>query len=214
MPPPTGEPLSTHLAVRTRFFDRQVLDALAAGVAQVVVLGAGYDDRALRFRAPGVHYFEVDHPATQRDKRRRLGRIGVSPGEIALISLDFRDDDLVAVLGAAGHDASQQTLFICEGLFIYLNLNATVRLLQASRSCASAGSRLAASLATHPDGEDSQVVVANANRIRRHSRREPWLTILPAARQLQLLETAGWSTEPGDRSTEVRGMLLVLARAT
>lgn len=214
MRPAAGERLTTHLTVRTRFFDRQVLDAIADGVQQIVVLGAGYDDRALRFRAPGVRYFEVDHPSTQRDKRRRLGRIGVSAGEISLISVDFRDDDLAAALEGAVHDRSKSTLFLCEGLLIYLNLNVTVRLLEATRSCAAADSRFAASLATHPDGEDSQAVLAAANGIRRHSRREPWLTILPAARQLELLDAAGWTTEPRDTFTEVRGMLLVLARAT
>jgi len=34
-----------------------------------VILGAGYDDRALRFRSPGVRFFELDHPDTQADKR-------------------------------------------------------------------------------------------------------------------------------------------------
>ena len=60
------------LIARTRFFDDRVLAALSAGIRQVVILGAGYDDRALRFRSPGVRFFELDHPATQADKARRL----------------------------------------------------------------------------------------------------------------------------------------------
>src|SRR5258708_23106982 len=57
---------------RTRFVDEQVLAAIAAGVRQIVICGAGYDDRALRFRSDGVRYFELDQPATQADKLRRL----------------------------------------------------------------------------------------------------------------------------------------------
>ena len=60
------------ILARTRFFDDQVLAAISAGVGQVVICGAGYDDRALRFRSPGVRFFELDHPATQADKLRRL----------------------------------------------------------------------------------------------------------------------------------------------
>jgi O-methyltransferase involved in polyketide biosynthesis len=60
-----------YLAARTSFFDNQTLEALDAGLAQVVIVGAGYDGRALRFRKSGVRFLELDHPSTQRDKRRR-----------------------------------------------------------------------------------------------------------------------------------------------
>src|SRR5450432_2277463 len=54
MRPAPIERLRPMLAARTGFFDQAVLTALAAGVGQVVICGAGYDDRALRFRTPGV----------------------------------------------------------------------------------------------------------------------------------------------------------------
>src|ERR1700678_2095156 len=50
--------LRAHLTARTRFIDGQVLSALGRDVDQIVLLGAGYDDRPLRFRAPGVRFFE------------------------------------------------------------------------------------------------------------------------------------------------------------
>src|SRR5271166_5603828 len=64
--------LRPSIEARTRFVDEQVLAAIAAGVRQIVICGAGYDDSALRFRSDGVRYFELDHPATQADKLRRL----------------------------------------------------------------------------------------------------------------------------------------------
>jgi methyltransferase (TIGR00027 family) len=75
------------MARRTAFFDRASLAALERGVRQVVVLGAGYDGRALRFATPGVTWFEVDHPATQSDKRARLAALGARTDGIAHASL-------------------------------------------------------------------------------------------------------------------------------
>ena len=60
------------MAARTRFFDEQTQAAIHADVSQVVILGAGYDGRAMRFADPGTRFFEVDQTATQADKRRRL----------------------------------------------------------------------------------------------------------------------------------------------
>src|SRR4029077_13971917 len=68
-----------YLAVRTAFFDRGVTGALGRTVAQVVVGAAGYDGHAFRYAKPGVRWFEVDHPATQRDKLRRLERLRPPP---------------------------------------------------------------------------------------------------------------------------------------
>jgi methyltransferase (TIGR00027 family) len=59
------------VGARTCFFDEAVVAGLDAGVRQVVVLGAGYDSRAWRLARTGVRFFEVDHPATQADKRMR-----------------------------------------------------------------------------------------------------------------------------------------------
>src|SRR6476469_6821790 len=64
-----------YMQVRTRILDDILLEFVARGGTQVVLLGAGYDCRALRFaeRLAGATVFEVDHPATQGRKRRVLG---------------------------------------------------------------------------------------------------------------------------------------------
>ena len=109
-----------YMQVRTR-----VIDDIARAFEgpQVVVLGAGYDCRALRLpELAAKHVFEVDHPATQGHKRRVLERLGVaSPARY--LSWDFETepvDDLPAALAAAGHDASAPTLTIWEGVTMYL----------------------------------------------------------------------------------------------
>jgi methyltransferase (TIGR00027 family) len=184
--------LRARLAARTQFFDEQVLAALGRGVRQVVILGAGYDDRGLRFRSPGVRYFELDHPATQADKRRRLTRMRADLSGLTLIAADFRDDDVGAALDAAGHNCSQASLFICEGLLVYLDQDAVIGLLSALRSRSGDDSTLAVSLAVHREGLDSAQVVAAANARRPNGAAEPWRTIRAEADHLSLLTRAGW----------------------
>lgn len=206
--------LRDHLLARTKFFDAVVLDALGRGIDQIVIVGAGYDDRAFRFRSPGVRFFELDHPATQADKRRRVEALGDGP---TFVAADFTRDSVADALAGGGHDASRPTLFICEGLVIYLEANEIVELLAALRSCAAEGSELAISLAVHPEGVPSSAVVNAANVARRGGRGEPWRTILPTAEHLALLQKAGWAEEEArddsDLVPQARPMRSLLVRA-
>src|SRR5262249_21227801 len=106
-----GDGFLRFLVLRTRFFDDAVVGAIDHGVQQIVVLGAGYDARALRFHTPGVRFFEVDHPATQADKRARLEHVGASLDGITFVAADFTEPGLAEALATAGHDPSRPTLF-------------------------------------------------------------------------------------------------------
>jgi methyltransferase (TIGR00027 family) len=187
------ESLRPRIEARTRFIDQRVLAALAGGVRQVVICGAGYDDRALRFRESGVRYFELDHAGTQADKAARLATVpGTGP---VLVQADFSRDDVDALLDAAGHDASQPTLFICEGLLVYLGYADCLRLLAVLATRAASGSELVVTLAVHADGLDTELVLTSANAARRTGRTEPWRTILPRADHLAMLAEAGWQVQ-------------------
>jgi methyltransferase (TIGR00027 family) len=184
--------LRPSIAARTEFVDEQVMHAIAAGVRQVVICGAGYDDRSLRFRTTGVRFIELDHPATQHHKARLLAGLGATEPGVMLVPVDFRTDDVGSVLDRAGHDAREPSLFVCEGLLVYLDKPTCAGLLAALAERAAPGSVLVASLATHADGHDSAEVARAANDRRRTGATEPWLTILPAAEHLALLTDAGW----------------------
>jgi methyltransferase (TIGR00027 family) len=193
MRPGGATKLREHLLARTRFFDRAVIRALARGVGQIVIVGAGYDDRALRFRTPGVRFFELDHPDTQDDKRRRLRFVSNGP---TLVPVDFEQDPVAAMLAVAGHSDSRATLFICEGLLVYLGLNDIGELLGGLASRAADGSELAVSLAVHPFGMSSEALLTAVNSARgRGAEAEPWRTILPAEAHLSLLRQSGWTEE-------------------
>jgi methyltransferase (TIGR00027 family) len=184
--------LEASIAPRTRFVDEHVVRALAAGLRQIVICGAGYDDRSMRFRTSGARFIELDHPATQDDKARLLRGLGAGEPGVVLAPADFRTDDVGAVLERAGHRASEPSLFVCEGLLVYLDRRTCERLLAALAGRAAPGSVLAVSLATHVAGHDSADVVAAANSRRRAGAAEPWQTILPAAEHLALVANAGW----------------------
>jgi methyltransferase (TIGR00027 family) len=209
------------LRARTRFFDDAVLTATTEGTRQIVILGAGYDDRALRFRTPGIRFIEVDHPATQDDKARRVRELLVerSDEEPTFVAADFALDDVGVALEAAGHDAARPSLFIGEGLLAYLDEPTIVRLLRAVRNRAPEGSVLAVSLAVHAAGIDSERLKQVANTQRRAGAAEPWLTILPTDAHLELLTRAGWRIERTvdqvelDAEAPAGKSLLVTARA-
>jgi methyltransferase (TIGR00027 family) len=109
--------------VRTRFIDDRLEAALADGIRQVVLLGAGYDSRA--FRLAGMRsavVFEVDHPATQALKRRLAERAvpAADRGHVRFVPADLMRADLAAVLREAGLHR-ERTAVIWEGVTNYLD---------------------------------------------------------------------------------------------
>lgn len=109
------------VALRTRYIDDSVRGAIASGVAQVVILGAGLDTRAARLAADGVRFFEVDHPSSQGDKRHRLAALPNYPMSAAtFVSCNFETDDFVERLASAGLDHAKPTCFVWEGVVYYL----------------------------------------------------------------------------------------------
>lgn len=143
--------MGPYLRRRTAFFDDAVVDAIAAGIDQVVAVGAGYDGRSLRYAAPGVQWFELDHPDTQVDKRARLDRLGLATTGIAFVPADFGEDDVGAALADAGHRTDRPSLLTCEGVAGYLPAPVLRRLLAALADRSAAGSMLAITLAIEPD---------------------------------------------------------------
>ena len=113
------------IALRTAAIDTAVRDAIAAGATQLVILGAGYDGRAWRMpELAGVRVFEVDHPATQGDKRAHLSELPPATGLVSFVSIDFERESLGAVLDRAGHDRSSPTCWIWKGVVMYLTRDA------------------------------------------------------------------------------------------
>jgi methyltransferase (TIGR00027 family) len=137
-----------HMQVRTRLIDDAARAFAALGGRQVVVLGAGYDCRALRLsELAGARVYEIDHPATQGHKLAVLERLGVrSPARYLEWDFETRAmDDLPGALADAGHDAAAPTLTIWEGVTMYLTEGAIDASLRAIATWSAPGSELAMS---------------------------------------------------------------------
>jgi len=135
-----------YMQVRTRVLDDAVRAFVAGGGRQVVLLGAGFDCRALRLpELEDAQVFEVDHPATQGHKLATLERIGVtSPAQYVTWDFETRPlDELPEALADAGHDAASPTLTIWEGVTMYLTEAAIDASLRAIADYSSPGSQLA-----------------------------------------------------------------------
>ncbi len=112
---------------------------------KVAAIGAGYDGRALRYAKPGVRWFEVDHPVTQRDKRQRLQRLAIPTPDVTFVAADLVSDDVTAALIDAGFEPDAPSLLLCEGVAVYLDAAVLAGLLAQLRSVATVGTRLAMS---------------------------------------------------------------------
>lgn len=128
--------------VRTRFIDETMEAALAEGIGQVVILGAGFDTRAHRIEAAArARVFEVDAPATLAEKGARIERLpGARPAHVTAVGVDFERDDLEASLRSAGLDPGARTLFIWEGVTSYLSAEAVDQTLRAMTRLGAPGS--------------------------------------------------------------------------
>ncbi len=141
--------LVDHIALRTATIDAAVTDAVAEGCDQLVVLGAGLDSRAWRLDCLAeVDVFEVDHPATQGWKQHRVD--GQPPRALSVVfaPIDFEQDDLATVLAAAGHRIDAPTVWVWEGVTMYLAGPAVAATLAVVAARSAPGSHLIASYMT------------------------------------------------------------------
>ncbi len=114
------------MTARCRYMDDSLSEALAGGVAQLVILGAGLDSRAYRFdELKGrVRVFEVDHPATQSAKIERVIKVlGSAPDHVTFVPIDFNKEDLRKLI-SAGYNPAKKTFYIWEGVTPYLTAEA------------------------------------------------------------------------------------------
>lgn len=187
--------MGPYIRGRTAFYDETLLAACESGAQQVVIVGAGYDGRALRFRRPGVHFFELDHPVTQDDKQARLRRLHIDADDIRFVAVDLGRDSVADALVAAGHDASSPTHFMCEGLTPYLPRSVLEPLLRSLATAAAPGSTLAVDFAgaNHGRGHFVSRVRLDFVRMGVAMLGERMVTMLTAPHARELLEATGWS---------------------
>ncbi|MGA2376106.1 MAG: class I SAM-dependent methyltransferase [Candidatus Sulfotelmatobacter sp.] len=113
------------MAARSRYAEDELACAVARGVRQYVVLGAGLDTFAYRNPHAGLRVFEVDHPATQAWKREHLEAAGIAiPAALTFVPVDFERQTLAGGLRQAGFDLSAAAFFSWLGVTPYLTRDA------------------------------------------------------------------------------------------
>jgi len=119
--------LYEYVIARTKYFDAVFIEALENNFAQILIFGAGYDSRALRFSElnKGTSIFELDAPITQKEKLKAYqSKKLVIPKNLIFIPIDFNKEKLEDKIRQAGFIAGKQSLFLLEGVTMYLSQDA------------------------------------------------------------------------------------------
>jgi len=133
------------MIARTVFFDRAVAEAMQDNIPQIVILGAGYDTRAYRFKEliRDTRIFELDAPPTQHRKQEVLQQAGIPlPEQLVFVPVNFNTDNLKGALMQAGFSVDRRALFIWEGVTYYLTAETVDAMLKTIHSISPAGSSL------------------------------------------------------------------------
>jgi len=134
-----------YIIARTKYIDAVFKEALAEGFDQILLFGAGFDTRALRFAsvAGKVKIFELDVSTTQNAKIGQYRKRNLSvPPNLVFIPIDFDKESLPGKLESAGFERDKRSLFILEGLLMYLQQESVDETFRVIRSFAGRGSEI------------------------------------------------------------------------
>lgn len=131
--------------LRSRYTEDMLEAAVARGITQYVLIGAGFDSFLCRRPAwaEGLQIYEVDHPATQQLKRERLQHCGIAESDaVHFAAADLSEETLQSALARSSFDPAQPSFFSWLGVTVYLTREANLATLRAIASIAPAGSEL------------------------------------------------------------------------
>lgn len=185
---PAALGLRSHVVLRSRFAEDTLMDAVAEGVEQYVLLGAGLDTFAYRQPewAHGLAVIEVDHPGTQAAKRAALAAAGIQiPPNVRYADIDFEHETLAHGLARCGVQTAKRTFFSWLGVTMYLTREAIEATLRTVLSFPK-GSGIVLTYA-HTDAAASRLAGGSA------SAGEPWLSYFTPDELGAMLESLGFS---------------------
>lgn len=205
----TWNGLGFYFAQRTPFYDRHVLDAVRAGVRQVVVVGAGLDTRAYRLGLPAdVTVFELDTEPVLSFKAQVLADEGALPSCRRVPLVADLQGDWAGTLPAGGFDRDEPALWVVEGLLMYLDQDEADRLQSTITDLSVAGSRVAGEYFNRPPTRaDVGYETLDADE------QATWDLLLTAFRPNDLGEPADWLARHGWRADEVTDVVTEARRA-
>jgi methyltransferase (TIGR00027 family) len=194
---PSGRMMRIFIAVRTRFAEDSLAAAVERGARQLVILGAGLDTYAFRgAMRQRLRIFEVDHPATQAWKRRRLEEAGLDlPECLTFAPVDFERETLAGGLRSAGFDPARQTFFTWLGVVPYLTEEAVRSTLNFIANLPNGGSHVVFDYSDPPDSLPPEMRALHQRRAARVAELgEPWLNYFEPEKLRVMLLDLGFST--------------------
>jgi methyltransferase (TIGR00027 family) len=131
-----------HYVLRKKCIAGLVRSALINGATQVVIIGAGFDPLSFELHQefPSVQFWEIDHPATQRHKVRTLYKIDAERLHFVAMDLSATTFDNEALIKNS-FDPTQRTIWIAEGLLMYLTLDVVSALVRTLKSLSAPGNQ-------------------------------------------------------------------------
>jgi methyltransferase (TIGR00027 family) len=206
-----SQELRAFFVARARIAEDALNEAVARGVQQYVILGAGLDTFGYRSRARdgGLSVFEVDTPGMQGWKQKQLVATDIEvPDSTRFVPLNVESATLLDVLRAAGFRPDQAAVFSCLGLIMYLSPVGVGKMLQQVAQCLGGGGEVVL---------DYALAAAHLNFLRRRSYRlmiadaaavgEPWLTFFDPASIAGKLGELGYSQIEDIGPDEINGRL-------
>jgi methyltransferase (TIGR00027 family) len=140
VPEEGAEGIGDIVLARTLYFDR-IIERVVGEVEQFVLLGAGFDTRPYgTLKSQGVAFFELDQTTTQTLKIEGLLAAGIDTSHVTFVEVDFSRESVFQKLSMSGYDPSKKTLFLWEGVTLYLNEVDVRKTLQDIRGHAAPGS--------------------------------------------------------------------------
>jgi methyltransferase (TIGR00027 family) len=141
----TLAPIQAQILARSRYAEEQLEKAMAIGIDQYVLLGAGLDSFALRRRdlATTLRVYELDHPASQQTKIYRLGQLRIGlPENLEFVSADFEEESVADALARSTYIRRRPAFFSWLGTVHYLTRDAVFGTLGSIASLAAPGSEI------------------------------------------------------------------------
>jgi methyltransferase (TIGR00027 family) len=138
-------PITAQIVSRAKYAEEKLEQAVSKGITQYVIISAGLDSFGLRRPdfSTGLQIFEIDHPATQRIKQKRLIEIsGASPERVEFLAVDLEKRTIVEALSASSFLKDKRAFFSWLGTVPYLSVEAIFNVLRGLASYAAPGSEI------------------------------------------------------------------------
>ena len=146
LPKDGKESLFNAIMARTFYIDK-LIEKSKDKVEQFVVMGAGYDTRCYGdLQRNNLKFFELDQEKTQKLKMECLKKAGIDASHVAFAEVDFSTEKWYQKLEKAGFDPGKKTLFLWEGVTLYLSEEDVRKTIKEIKEHAASGSILIADL--------------------------------------------------------------------